>query len=265
LRQYRQKAKNERIQLRKDMGSSLREERRTKRQTQEFESETNPPDFPSFFTQSEKVYNYDQEVERRGKILYEFQRKTILDKHPRGPTVKGKQWVEGGNWKDHSLYTKNRYYMTPEQYYDLVSTLFDPPSENSIASIRGAIQKNEPIWPPMITVELSTGQVVDHEGRHRSIAARMEGLKELPVYIFWRYKGYGVDVDDEVRSSLWHKPSVPYELKRQEEPYWSNEEWVMGDDYIGKNPAYSHKIPYHYSQTPMSEMPAGWQPKTSKK
>jgi hypothetical protein len=47
-------------------------------------------------------------------------------------------------------------------------------------------RKGDSIHPPWLEIDMETGKVVGHEGRHRSAALIKEGVKQIPVAVMLR-------------------------------------------------------------------------------
>jgi hypothetical protein len=60
------------------------------------------------------------------------------------------------------------------EYYD----------ESALKKLRERMESGKPIDPLFLDVESGTCQVVDHEGRHRAIAAKQVGIDKLPLILY---------------------------------------------------------------------------------
>ena len=58
-------------------------------------------------------------------------------------------------------------------------------SQDSYDSIHAALEHGEPMAdPPFLDVNVDTGEILNHEGRHRALAAHDLGISRMPVVLF---------------------------------------------------------------------------------
>ena len=58
-------------------------------------------------------------------------------------------------------------------------------SQDSYDSIHAALEHGEPMAdPPFLDVNVDTGEITNHEGRHRALAAHDLGISRIPVVLF---------------------------------------------------------------------------------
>ena len=58
-------------------------------------------------------------------------------------------------------------------------------SQDSYDSIHAALERSETIDdPPFLDVNVDTGEIIGHEGRHRALAAHDLGISRIPVVLF---------------------------------------------------------------------------------
>jgi hypothetical protein len=74
------------------------------------------------------------------------------------------------------------------------------------------IKSGKEIEIPYMDVDIKTGRILNHEGRHRALAAFQLGIKQIPVILYFKEK-YG-DSYEYVDISNRDIPSVG-ELKHQ--------------------------------------------------
>ena len=79
--------------------------------------------------------------------------------------------------------------MTPESFRDNPAY-----SQEAYDSVRGALERGEPIGDPLfLDVNVDTGEVIEHEGRHRALAAQDLGISRVPVVLFAKRRNTGRD------------------------------------------------------------------------
>jgi hypothetical protein len=72
--------------------------------------------------------------------------------------------------------------MSPDEFLQKARKLnIDESSRDNINDLKEMILNNKKIDPPVLYLE--NGQVKDHDGRHRAIAAKELGITSIPVLI----------------------------------------------------------------------------------
>jgi len=86
----------------------------------------------------------------------------------------------------YSMYPKSaqkQTSITPQEFLKLTLSEDDRLSSKGVEKYEGKIKRGEELDPPYMKVDIDTGQVIEHEGRHRSQAAINQGLRRVPVVI----------------------------------------------------------------------------------
>jgi hypothetical protein len=73
--------------------------------------------------------------------------------------------------------------MSPYEFLNKVNKqlIIDDESQENIDDLKNMILNNKKIDPP--TLYYRSGEVINHDGRHRAIAAQQLGIKSIPVLI----------------------------------------------------------------------------------
>jgi hypothetical protein len=109
--------------------------------------------------------------------------------------------------------------MKPEEYLELALPRSDEYEkfderaydQESIENLRYRMQNELEIDPPSFTVDVESGAIIGHSGRHRAFTAYQIGLEQIPVIIYYKYAGqyiqsYGGTV--QVPENVEYKPEV---------------------------------------------------------
>jgi hypothetical protein len=107
-----------------------------------------------------------------------------LSEYPRGPDTGLHYPSIMGPLKNHKKRSQIIYMMSPEQFLNLATNM--KVDLDSYAKVKTRISAGEEMDIPFMDINADTGQVTSHEGRHRMLAARSLGIKEVPVAIFYR-------------------------------------------------------------------------------
>ena len=77
-------------------------------------------------------------------------------------------------------------WMPPERFLRMVPPVhfFD---KGSLDFIIDKLKKGESLEPLWVDVDPYTGEVTNHEGRHRAASSWILGIEEIPVIIFYRH------------------------------------------------------------------------------
>jgi len=90
-------------------------------------------------------------------------------------------------WRSESYKTWARrlVHMSPTKFLSLCTK---PPqwSQSSIKGIQNRIKQGKAVETPYLDVNIKTGEVTGHEGRHRAIVARRMGIKKIPVHVYFK-------------------------------------------------------------------------------
>lgn len=103
--------------------------------------------------------------------------------------------------------------ISPQEFLDLASPVRDP-DESSLEYIEKRINTDEPLEVPFLIVN-TQGEIVGHEGRHRSLVSQKKGIKQIPV---------SIEFEDHVAYLDKTKPSgydyTTMEQLEQKKPNW---------------------------------------------
>lgn len=61
-------------------------------------------------------------------------------------------------------------------------------SQESLDKLKQRMVSNQEIDPPYLDVDIDSGEILSHEGRHRSQAAIELGITEMPVILYFKRK-----------------------------------------------------------------------------
>lgn len=102
--------------------------------------------------------------------------------------------------------------MNPEEYLKLAlpnSKDYDRFDERaydkgSLENLRNRMKKELEIDPPSFTIDLESGSIIGHSGRHRAFTAWQLGFETIPVVIYYKYAGtyaqkYGMKVPQNMQ------------------------------------------------------------------
>jgi len=84
--------------------------------------------------------------------------------------------------------------MTPTEFLGKAHYAPSLISRKSVERLKDEIERGKEIEPVFLDIDIDTGKILNHEGRHRAIALKELGIRELPVIQYMKRKGEFVKV-----------------------------------------------------------------------